>query len=86
MAMRPKARPVNLGKVDGSPAAVTRFITANGITAAKKKYNPSSITAAQKVTKDKVMAPTSSLRPKGRGYTPKVLEGSTRGTKPMGKK
>tara|TARA_R110000796_G_scaffold413_3_gene1366 strand:- start:62 stop:298 length:237 start_codon:yes stop_codon:yes gene_type:complete len=77
MAMRPKARPTNL--VEGTPAVVTRFITANGIAAAKKKYKPASIMAAQKLTKDKVKAPTTSLRPKGRGNTPKVLEGSTRG-------
>jgi len=66
MAMRPKARPTNLSKVDGTPAAVTRFITSNGIAAAKKKYKPASITAAQKVTKNKVKAPTTSLRPKAR--------------------
>ena len=79
MAMRPKARLADFAKVDGSPTAVTRFINANGIAAAKKKYKPASIKAAQMVTKNKVKAPTTSLRPKGRGYTPKVLEGSTRG-------
>jgi hypothetical protein len=84
--LRPKKRPDSMSKIDGTPAAVTRFITANGIGAAKKKYTPTSITAAQKQTKEKVLAPKTSLRPQCRGYTPKVLEGSTRGVKPMGKK
>ena len=43
-----------MSKIDGTPAAVTRFITANGIGAAKKKYTPTYITAAQKQTKEKV--------------------------------
>ena len=88
MAMRPKARPANLGRVDGTPAAVTRFITANGIVAAKKKYKPASITAAQKLTKSKVTAPTTSLRPKGRPMVAGSVGNteSTRGFKPMSKK
>ena len=86
MAMKPKARPTSLGKVDGTPAAVTRFITANGIAAAKKKYKPASIIAAQKVTKDKVKAPTTSLRPKGRPMVAGSVGNteSTRGFKPLG--
>lgn len=87
MAMRPKARPANMGKVDGTPAAVTRFITANGISAAKKKYKPASIMAAQKLTKDKVKAPTTSLLPKGRPLIAGSVgnTSSTRGFKPLGK-
>ena len=86
--MKPKARPTSLGKVDGTPAAVTRFITANGIAAAKKKYKPASIIAAQKVTKDKVKAPTTSLRPKGRPMVAGSVGNteSTRGFKPLGKR
>tara|TARA_R110002074_G_scaffold108108_1_gene233487 strand:- start:277 stop:465 length:189 start_codon:yes stop_codon:yes gene_type:complete len=51
------------GLIFGTPAAITRYIAANGSGAAAKKYTRKSIQEAQKITKDKVVATRTPVKP-----------------------
>jgi len=51
------------GLIFGTPAAITRYITSNGVGAASKKYTRKSIQEAQKLTKDKVVASRTPVKP-----------------------